>query len=288
MPLTADTFMNTQLMKGKILIVLLVLIPAASFAQKMPEDWLEEGNDYYHEKKYDDALRCYKFIVDNHPRNEIFPMACYNIGKVYAAKKNYDSAIITYSRILESSFNDSLLVGGSSIMSNPYANFSFYSCIDIAELCYKMREYEKSLGYFTMADTSKLLVSYCGNEIAEYNNYLSFNRAKCYLKLDEQNAAIKILTGKILDDGMASNKEIIELLIQTLDKNYSRNEVKKILSKSINNIYTRNDKFYIKLFSVELLLNDNYRFAFMDKISVDDCKKFLMKNKLFEHYLSDK
>ena len=274
-------------MKDKILIISLVLFPMTAFAQKMPEDWLDEGNNYYHEKKYDDAFRCYKYIVDNHPRNEIFPMACYNIGRVYSAEKNYDSAIIVFKSILENSFNDSLYVGGS-IMSNPYANFSFYSCIDIAELYYKMGEYEKSLGYFTLADTSKLLVSYCGNEIAEYNNYLAFNRARCYLMLDEQNAAIKILTGKIFDDGMASNKEIIELLIKTLDENYSKEKIKRILNRVSKNIYTRNNKYYIKLFSVELLINDAYRFAFMDKISIDDCQKFLMKNMLFKHYLFDK
>jgi predicted small lipoprotein YifL len=65
-------------MKKTILTLLLTLAALTAYGQKMPSDYFEEADGYFAQKKYDEALTGYQYIVDNHPRSKYYPKALLN------------------------------------------------------------------------------------------------------------------------------------------------------------------------------------------------------------------
>jgi predicted small lipoprotein YifL len=63
-------------MKKTILTLLLTLAALTAYGQKMPSDYFEEADGYFAQKKYDEALTGYQYIVDNHPRSKYYPKRC--------------------------------------------------------------------------------------------------------------------------------------------------------------------------------------------------------------------
>lgn len=278
-------FINTQHMRGKIIILVLLLFSQVIYTQKMPEDYMDEAMEYYYAGDYKKAEEGFRFIADNYKDyTEYYPFALYNLAVSNERLNNTDEAIRLYKEIISKSF-DRDIQKQSGLMGNPYANFSFESCIDIGRIYYKKGKYGKSLSYFIHADTSKLYRHFCGNAVAEMNYYIKEQIAKCYIRLDEDEKAIKILTKELFSDGLASNEKIIRLLIKTLDRNYEKEEIKNFLTSAINKIYKRNDYYYMRLFGVEILFNDIEKLMFIEKPSKEDVLKVVKENEFFKNYL---
>jgi len=52
-----------------ILSILIVMSSVFAFAQKMPSDYFDEACNYFDNNQYDEALKGFQYIVDNHPKN---------------------------------------------------------------------------------------------------------------------------------------------------------------------------------------------------------------------------
>lgn len=62
-------------------IILLLLLNGLLYSQKMPEDYLEEGNEKFDAEDFEGAKLDYKYIIDNFSATEVYPFAMYNYGK---------------------------------------------------------------------------------------------------------------------------------------------------------------------------------------------------------------
>lgn len=272
-------------MKDRILILALLLFSQVIYSQKMPEDYMDAAMEYYYAGDYKKAADNFRYVAENYKDyTEYYPFALYNLAVSYEKLNNTDDAVKLYNEIISKSF-DKDIQKQSDLMGNPYANFSFESCTNLGRIYYNKANYEKSLTYYRYADTSHLYKHFCGNAVAEMNYYIKEQIAKCYIRLDEDETAIKILTRELFTDDFASNKKIIRLLIKTLDRNYERDEIKNMLNSSINKIYKRNDYYYMRLFGEEILINDIEKLMLIKKPSKEDILKIIKENKFFKNYL---
>lgn len=273
-------------MQIKILILYLVLLTGISISQKMPEDYLDEGNEKFDAEDFEGAKLDYKYIIDNFTTSEVYPFAMYNYGKCLQNTKQENEAIVIYEGIIKSSFNDKLLKATGSIMENPYANFSFYSCMSLGEIYKSKQEYDKALKYYFLADTADLFVTFCGNLSYEVKSDLLDNISLCLFKLNRYKKVIKALTPYLLSEYFDENSEAGKYYIKSLSKIYSENEIVDILQETSRNLYKRNDKYYIYLFTNELTIFKRYSIYQYEFTSKDEARITLMNNFLFKHYLN--
>jgi TolA-binding protein len=86
----------------RIALIFLAFIYSANlFGQKMPQDYFDEGVEATEKNNDSAALADFYYIVNNHPKNEIFPRAYYNIGLIYYKVKDHTNAIKVFKNILK-------------------------------------------------------------------------------------------------------------------------------------------------------------------------------------------
>ena len=108
-----------------------------AFAQKMPSDYFMEAIQYGQSGQNQKALENFLYIVENHPRNELYPKALYNVGFIYFQQKEYEKSIFYCWKLMTGGFNDTEELGGD-IMAESYTNYSHLACVRISE-CYNIK-----------------------------------------------------------------------------------------------------------------------------------------------------
>jgi tetratricopeptide (TPR) repeat protein len=246
----------------KVLILILSLLTFYfSFGQKMPLDYFNEADEYFEVKKYDKALISYQYIVDNHPRNELFPRALYNTGYINFVQKDFKKAIEVFKIILESDFNEKEDLGGS-IMDDPYTNYRHRASKIMSEIYFDKKNYELALNYFAISDTVFPYLHFCGNELASNEIYSALRYANIYSKLKQSDKAIEKLLPLIFKNLIDNSDVIKELKILLRGKK----EIKQDFDNSLNKIYEKTiDKkdytytyHYINFLDVEIIVPQGF------------------------------
>jgi tetratricopeptide (TPR) repeat protein len=272
-------------MKDKILLLLFILT-YSSLSQKMPEDYLDEADNQFEQGEYNIAVDNYLYVINNYPDYpEFYSFALYNLAVTYERINKTDKAIKLYKQILKQNFESDIMIQ-AGIMDNPYANFSFQSCLNLGRMYYNNKNYDESLNYYIFADTSNLYKAYCGNAYAEMNYYVKKNIAKCYIGLGEEETAIRLLTKEVFTGDLASNNDLMTLLMKTINGLYDIEEIKKILKKSIKKIYQRNDKYYMILFGEEIQIYNMKKMLFKTEFTKEEIITIVKENKFFKNYLN--
>lgn len=270
----------------KILLILYFLFTGFLFSQKMPEDYLEEGNEKFYNDNFSGAISDFRFIIDNFKKSDSYPFALYNYAKCLQNLDKEKEAVKIYKNIIKLSFEPDLLKGTESIMENPYANFSYYSCISLAELYKEKKNYKKALEYYLLADTANLYVTFCGNEAFEVKADNLNNISECYYKSGDYKKVIKYLTPFLFDKYYNDETKSGIYFIKSLEEIFSYDEIKNIFEKSFKSLILRNEKYHIYLFKTELTLINPFSIFEYEFKTKEDAEKFLMQNFLFKRYLS--
>jgi len=237
----------------KLLLLLFILIFHSAFAQKMPSDYFDEGEKYYEEKNYDKALSTFQFIVDNYPKDELFPMALFNVGYLYSLQNDYRKAITVFKSILESDFNEKDKLGGG-IMADPYTNYKHRASNMLSDLYFNLEVYDSSLYYFSLSDTLYPYLHFCGNELAENQVYKSLQYAKIFEKLNQSDKIVGALLPSVFIE-LADNSQVITELERIFKENI-KNQIKKEFDEALNKIVKKSVKY-------ENSFYDNYYVNFM-------------------------
>ena len=246
----------------KVLILILSLLTFCfSFGQKMPSDYFNEADEFFEVKKYDKALISYQYIVDNHPRNELFPRALYNTGYINFVQKDFKKAIDVFKIILESDFNEKEDLGGS-IMDDPYTNYRHRASKIMSEIYFDKKNYELALNYFAISDTVFPYLHFCGNELASNEIYSALRYANIYSKLKQSDKAIEKLLPLIFKN-LTDNSDVIKELKILLR---GKKEIKQDFDNSLNKIYEKTiDKkdysytyHYISFLDVEIIVPQGF------------------------------
>lgn len=221
-------------MKTK-LIFLMLSFSVVAFGQKMPSDYFQEATRYFNEGDMDKALECYLYIVENHPRNELYPRALHNVGYVYFLQRKYQESVDAYTKLLNGGQNEREPLGGG-IMADPYTNFRHRAATQISDCYYELGQYDSALHYLALSDTVYEYISTCGNAYAEYYIQTALRYADIYQKLGQPDKAIGKLLPQVFDSGLADNSKIIAELEKLLK---SKPKLLKKLDKAIDGVYLK-------------------------------------------------
>ena len=240
-----------------VYLTLLFLISAAAFGQKMPSDYFNEAYEYFEEEEFDKALKGFQYIVDNHPRNELYPRAFYNIGYIHFIQKNYDKAIPVFKAIIESNFNEKENLGGG-IMADPYTNYKNRASRILSTIYYDKEMFDTALHYLTLSDTAYPYLHFCGNEYAENDVYMALRYADIYQKLKQPDKAVEKLLPTVFTY-LADNSEVIAELKKLLK---NKKGLKKELDNALTKIYSKEivgekytyTRYYFKFLNVEIAI----------------------------------
>jgi tetratricopeptide (TPR) repeat protein len=81
-----------------VIILLLSINISCSNKEKTAEDWFNQGNDYYYDTKYADAIRCYNKAIALNPDD---PSIWYKKGFALYYQDKYGEALQCYDRALD-------------------------------------------------------------------------------------------------------------------------------------------------------------------------------------------
>lgn len=200
----------------------------------MPVDYFNEAAGYYEAQEYGKALEGYRYIMDHHPKNELYPMAVYNVGYLYYRLDSTAKAIQIFNTILRSRFNEKDRLGGG-IMADPYANYKHRAGELLSEVYYKQQQYDSALHYFSLSDTANPYLHFCGNEYAANDVYTALRYADIYKKLAQPDKAIQHLL-KAVFINLADNTEVLTALEQLLK---GRPGLQTTLDAALQHIYNK-------------------------------------------------
>lgn len=268
----------------KVALSLLILFCCCSaYAQKMPSDYFDEASQSYENKDLEKALADFQYIVDHHPKNELYPRAFYNVGYIYYSQKKFKNAIPVFNAIVNGNFDERERVGGD-IMSNPYANYRHKASELLSDIYYEENMYDSALYYFALADTANPYIHFCGNEYAANNVHTALRYADIYQKLEQPEHAVKKLLAAVFIE-LADNSAVIDELQRLLG---NKQGIKATLDESLRNIYPKKLKsgnysytqYYITFLDAEIPVPES---AVKDEEELDK-EKAVETIKLTEFY----
>ncbi|WP_396147911.1 tol-pal system YbgF family protein [Flavobacterium sp.] len=194
------------------------------------------------------VIQNYTELISEYPKSKLIFRALNNKGFAELELEYYGEAEKTFLKILNSDANDKEKGGiGSGLMGEPYANYKNRACKILADLELKKENFTNALKYL---DTTKKYPyqHFCGNEFASEEIYMAEMYSKCYLGLNQYDKAYDILLPNIIENGLASNSELIEITFNALLKNYKKEDLKSQFENSFKNVIaqkeTRNKNEY--------------------------------------------
>lgn len=250
-------------MKIRLLLFLLTFSFCA-FAQKMPSDYFEEAIQYAQSDQKQKALENFLYIVENHPRNELYPRALYNIGYIYFQQKEYEKSILYCWELITGGFNDTEELGERDIMAESYTNYSHRACVRISECFERLGKYDSALHYLALSEHTYPYHSTCGNAYADYYVRTALRYADIYEHLNLPDSAIAKLLPQAFDSGLTNHSEVVAELKKLLA---GRKNLLPKLDAALDSIYSKTftyedqngqeriyNRFYIKFLDTEIKL----------------------------------
>jgi Uncharacterized protein conserved in bacteria len=243
-------------------ILYLLFISVFAFGQKVPSDYFKEANRFYDEGQMDKALDGYMYIVENHPRNELYPRALYNVGHVYFLQKEYKKSINAFNRILQGG-QDEREPSGGGIMSDPYANYRHRAALQISDCYYELRQYDSALYYLALSDTVYPYLADCGNAYAENDIRTALRYSDIYQKLGQPDKAIEKLLPQVFNTELVSNSKIIAELKSLLA---GKRKLLVKLDEAIDGVYSKTysagrgtyERYCIRWLGVEICFSNHF------------------------------
>ncbi len=267
-----------------IFSILVLIVTHNLLGQKMPLDYFEEGENACEAKNYKEALASFQFIVNNHPKNELFPRAVYNLGYIYYLDKQYDNSINIFKKILASNFNEKENLGGD-IMADPYTNYKHRASEILSDIYEIRNKADTALYYFALSDTCYPYLHFCGNEYAEYDVHKALRYTALYKQLRDNDKAIESLLPAVFIT-LSDNSEVLNEL-KSLLKN--KKNIKKDLDRALANIYLitikekdeTHQKHCFKFLNIEMAVPNNFD-SDDDKFDKDKAKEGIYKTKFYK------
>ena len=207
----------------------------------------------------DIAFEQFEKIIENYPNSKLYHKSLYNLAKI-SSQLDYEKDEIKYLQmLLNSNANDKENSGRNGIMANPFANFKNEASSRLAEIYIDKGNFEEALDY-KLINEKHPFQHFCGNAYAEDEIYNAQQYAKIYIGLGKNEKVLDYLLPHIINNGLASNSELVDLTIHFLKDNYSKSELEMDFEMSIKNIYSKVEKngddewanYYIKYFDTEI------------------------------------
>lgn len=259
-----------------IIVIFLSVSFQNLFGQKLASDYFEEGNELLKLKDYQNAIVSYRYIVTNHSKNQLYSKAYYNLGYSYYLNNQIDSASIVFKKILNSNFNEKEN-SGRSIMENPFANYCHYSSELLSKIYYDKKDFDTSLYYLSLSDTTFPLLTNCGNAFAENQINYAIKYSDLFQKLHTNEKAIQKLLKAIFITDFDNSKIILELNELLKGKKDLKKKLKSALKKVYPHEFLYNgqkyNQYYFQFLNTEIEIPfgyDDQTYEFDSKLALKE------------------
>lgn len=179
----------------------------------------------------------YQKIIDDYKDSKFYFRALNNLGYIYLKLKNISKAREIFLKILSSNANDKEKGGaGSGIMAEPYANYKNRATISLAKIALEDSNYLETINFL---DSTKKYPyrHFCGNEFESNKIYIATQYIRAYIGLKDFKKAYETGLPLIIESGLASNEQIVDLTYSALLKLYPKEKLKNDFEQSVKNIY---------------------------------------------------
>jgi tetratricopeptide (TPR) repeat protein len=183
------------------------------------------------------ALALYEFMAQ-FPTSPLRGRAHYNLGLLQFQRHHWEAAAAAFKEILAADYNE---LDPNGLME-PYALYKHHSGRLLAEISLEQKDYTAAEEYIHLFEHVYPYQHFCGNELTAYDIYLAMMKARLYEGQQKVDKAIRTLVPFVFDNGLASNTELLDLLINILYRHYRPDEIKSELQASLATITLQKGK----------------------------------------------
>ncbi len=226
----------------KLLIIITLFSSFFAISQEMKtaEDEIsfEKAVTHAYREENKKAIESFTSFLNQYPDSFLKPRAKFNIGIVLRKLGRDDEAILIFSEILNSDYNEKESYGG---IIEQYALYKNRSAKELAEIYFEKKEYKKASDYIYLFDKKYKYLHFCGNEMRADDIYIATSYAKLFLAQNKPEKAISKLLPYLFDDGLASNSKALDILEESLKMKYSTEEIKALVSTAVKTLKIKNE-----------------------------------------------
>lgn len=229
-------------------------------AQKMKKDEVafEAALKLFEEDKTYEGIDALNDFIKNYPLSKLRPWAHFDIGVAYYSVGELKSAADVFLEILDMGYNEH----GPNNLMEPYALYKHNSARYLADISLLVKEWDDAERYIIMFDKEFPYQHFCGNEWAAYDLMKATMLARLHEGQGRIDEAVRDLAPHIFPNGLASNEEVVSLLKEILQRNYSEREILTELESSLNTIRVvtkrKTSKTVFTLFGAEVDITGGY------------------------------
>jgi len=274
----------------KTLLLLAGMLPCA-MVQAQPEPTKDEmafehAISLYADDRQDEALLAFYEFMTVYPDSPLRPSAHFNIGVLQFNRQHYEVAAGVFKQILNEEYNEF----DSNSLMEPYKLYKHQSCRFLAEISFEQKDFKAAEEYIHLFENVYPYQHFCGNELTAYAIYTATMKARLYEGQQKVEKAIQTLIPFTFQNSLASNEELLDLLINILYRHYTKEQVQQELTNAIASIQIKSKKrdtdVTMTLFG-ERIRFDDFMFDFEgdEKHDVTYYQKIAKENILFTRFL---
>lgn len=218
-----------------------MFVASMSWGQKTPSDYYEEGTKAQFHLDYQLALADFRYIVDEHPKNDLCSISYYHLGTIYARLGDSASAI--------QALRNSILCGSAETVPKFIHYFdNQYRIVAAHQLCEiynAMYDVDSAVFYWNLYDSSFHGFSGCGNAAANDRDYQVVQFANIYLHAGRVAEGVNILLTRsffrIVPQSAGDQKRYytraVQRLQEILPKQAQPTQLKAEIENAVSNFF---------------------------------------------------
>ncbi len=241
-------------MKNLIFLAAMLLLRSTIALNQSKEEQVvfDYAGSLYEEEKYAEAAQRFAKFMTDFPKSPIKPRAHFNLAISYLALDDLERAKATFEEILNESYDDR----DANDLMEPYTLYKHHSCRHLAMIALRQKNYDDAEKFIGMFDKKYPYQHFCGNEWAAYDNYKAVMLAKVYANTGRAQKAMETLVPYMFYNGLASNQNVINAMIEVLEQHFNQDEVRARLMQALASVRISRNKHetsaVIRLFDVNV------------------------------------
>lgn len=198
-----------------------------AFSQDSCKIFFDEANTFYYEGKKDASILSFKKSFETcADSSQLYGKSIFNIASIYREENELNKAKKYFNKILKLDLNEQDPSGKAGMMSDPYANYKYNSCMRLYGIHLQEKDYDSCLYYLNLADTVYQYLDWSGTDIAIKKSKLKDEIGYTYGMKGDIKKSFELLIKKTEHQYRNSRSSIyfMEVLINFFGKNNFKNE----------------------------------------------------------------
>ena len=281
--------MKTPILFLALAIAQFVVTTVPAQSSNTTEDQLafDEAFALYDSGTYEQAVLAFSEFIERFPKSPLRGRAHFNVAYLYRELHYNAKAAAVFKEILNEGYNEN----DENSLMEPYTLYKHNSCRHLAEIYLEEKDFTQAETYMEMFDKVYPYQHFCGNEWAAYDLYKATMYARLYEGKGQYERAVRNLVPYIFENGLASNADLLDELVQILRAHYTTEEIQAELRRSLTTLSMHSKKgegqARLILFGEKVNIVSNFFTPDVDVSSLDGYKVIVNENELFKTFLKE-